>query len=231
MSGWRQRVGRQGVWFQGVWFQGALRDVLSIGCAVLAVLYSHAAPACDSAGLLFPQNHATVRDARPLFTWAAVPGATGYRVRIASRVPEGRAIDRIDTRTARPEFAAFTLAGAMRGEPRVKVLLEVETECGAHVAPAAVAEFLLENPAPCALADGALPVLRNGMLSWPAHAASQAYEVCVSANDGVVNCARPIVAQLGLAARQRPPLLVSIAPVCDGAGGAAGTPRLSVVRE
>ena len=198
-------------------------------CAgVMFALPQHAAHACASAELLFPQHHATVRDARPVFTWAAVPGATGYRVRPASRVPEGRAIDHVDTRTVRPEFAAVSLVGAMRGEPRVKVLLEVETERGAQGSRPAVAEFLLENPVPCAMPESARPAHKNGTLSWPAHAASQVYEVCVTGSDGVANCARPAVAQLGLAPGQRPPLMVSIVPVCDGA---AGVPRLSVVRE
>ena len=114
----------------------------------------------------------------------------------------------------------------MRGEPRVKVELEVETECGPQVARAASVEFVLENPAACALRDDTGVVHRRGALSealsWTPHAASQAYEVCITASNGETACTRPTAAQLTLTPAQQAPMLVSIAPVC---AGTAGTPR------
>ena len=203
-------------------FAGRARAMVCAG--VLAAVPPPEASACETAQLLLPQPHATVRSAAPvLFNWAAVAGATGYRVRIAARVPEGRALGRLDTRVQHPPVL---LPESMRGEPLAKVAFELETECGTQVSPVLAAEIVLEQAQPCTLPAAASVQYRDGRLTWPAHAASQAYEVCVTGNTGALTCARPATVELALTPDQQPPLLVSIAPVC---AGVAGTPRFSVL--
>lgn len=201
----------------------AARCITAIGLA----LASHCAHACGRPAWLFPPAQSTVQQAQPLLRWAAVHDATAYRVRMASRVPEGRAIERIDTRTVLPQWA---LTSALRGEPRVKVSLEIEAECGTQISPPLLAEFLLEPPARCTISGSLGMTLRQDTLRWAAQPGSEAYEVCVTAAEGVTaavtTCARPAGAQLTLQPAQQPPMLVSIAPVC---AGVAGLPHFSAV--
>jgi len=59
---------------------------------------------CPAPNITTPAADATRAAARPSLRWAPAPGATGYRVRLTSRVPEGGVIASLDTLTTAPSF-------------------------------------------------------------------------------------------------------------------------------
>lgn len=70
-----------------------------------ACTWQHAFAECTVAEIIKPARETTVHDARSDIEWQPLPGVQGYRVQIESRVPEGRVMQRIDTRVIGTHFA------------------------------------------------------------------------------------------------------------------------------
>jgi len=77
------------------------RSIVALGAScILAQAHAECAPV----ELLHPLQNSTLHDARPDIKWAALPGVKLYRVQIESRVPEGRVLERVDTRISDTRF-------------------------------------------------------------------------------------------------------------------------------
>ena len=59
---------------------------------------------CREAALVHPPALATDPNARPVITWSPLDGARSYRVRIESRIPNGRTLQNIDAEVPSPPF-------------------------------------------------------------------------------------------------------------------------------
>ncbi|MBL8511860.1 MAG: hypothetical protein JNM52_09455 [Betaproteobacteria bacterium] len=127
---------------------------------------AQAANNCDSPQWLSPSQHQQLTTARPVMTWAAVAGATGYEVAIESRVPEGEVLSKVNTQTTAP---AFTPSAALTRE-RALVAASVVALCaeGARSLPAERV-FFIDVRGSCPAPAG-LQTMRQGnfvRLTWP----------------------------------------------------------------
>ena len=115
--------------------------------------------------------------------WAPAPGATGYRVRLVSRVPEGGVIVSLDTLTTAPSFdppQPLTDLGAI-------VRFTVAARCGAETGPETSLRFFIDTRLGCpAVADPAAePNAAGPRLHWKPVEGAERYEVLAyAAKDG-----------------------------------------------
>jgi hypothetical protein len=106
----------------------------------------------------------------PRLSWAAVPGATSYRIRVQSRVPDGRVLAFHDTVVNGPEF----LPPQPLAEHRAKVTVRLNAICGAETSAETVGTFVIDTSSLCRLEDLAVD---KTTLKWPAVAGARSYEV------------------------------------------------------
>lgn len=127
------------------------------------------AAACDAPQKAFADG-AVIAEARPRLAWPAVAGATGYRFRLQSRVPEGKVIAASDTVLDAPAF----VPPRPLAEQRAKVTLRVSALCGAKASAETVSWFLIDTSASCRM--GEVKASAAGV-SWAPVAGATSYEV------------------------------------------------------
>jgi hypothetical protein len=142
----------------------ALR-LLSAAAAALAL----PAAACEAPQKVFADG-AVIAEARPRLAWPAVAGATGYRFRLQSRVPEGKVIAASDTVLEAPAF----VPPRPLAEQRAKVTLRVRAICGKEESAETVSWFLIDTSAGCRI--GELKV-SGKEIAWEAVPGAWSYEV------------------------------------------------------
>ena len=130
---------------------------------------STACLACREAPLVHPPRLGTEPSARPVITWAPLPGARSYRVRIESRIPNGRTLETIDTEVPSPPFVPLR---ALANELAV-VKVQVTADCAASEMPP-ISErgpaFFLDPRAACGTPRDVR--ISNTALQWMAGAAA-----------------------------------------------------------
>jgi hypothetical protein len=99
---------------------------------------------CATPRLIAPAGRITV-DPRPAIRWSAVAGATGYVLRVQSRVPEGPQRAAFDVAVTDTEF----IPPAALAEERAKVTVRVAARCAGGVGAAASGWFLIDATAAC----------------------------------------------------------------------------------
>src|SRR5512143_37264 len=75
-----------------------------LACIVTWVPTASASQQCLEPVVTSPARESTQSSVRPGITWEAVPGVSGYRLRLTSRQPEGRTFATIDTLVSGTRF-------------------------------------------------------------------------------------------------------------------------------
>ncbi|MDS4060338.1 MAG: hypothetical protein RKP73_17475 [Candidatus Contendobacter sp.] len=138
---------------------------------------------CPAPDITAPVADATLAAARPTLRWAPVPGATGYRVRLTSRVPEGGVIASLDTLTSAPAFEPPQPLADLGAIVRVAVA----ARCGAETGPETSLRFFIDIRLGCpAVVDPAVePGASGPRLRWQSVEGAERYEVLAyAAGDG-----------------------------------------------
>jgi hypothetical protein len=181
---------------------------------LLCVFPAAASSPCEAPQKALP-DAGVVTEGRPRLTWPFVEGATGYRLRVQSRVPEGQVIAATDTVVKLPNyFPPQPLAGQ-----RAKVTVRVSAICGKETSAETVSWFLIDTTAKCRLGE----VKGSGAagLSWEAVEGARDYEVRAHRlSDGLLLASletRTPSARMDL----REAAVVSVRPTCAGGSGEA----------
>lgn len=147
-------------------------------CAVAALLSSNAG-ACGMPDNVQPAS--TVHERQPTLSWSAVPGATSYRVKLRSRVPNGRDIATYDSVV---KGASFVPPQALAAD-RAKVAVGVTAMCGTEVGPVKTYSFMIDTRNKCVLGP-VNATWTGGMagLTWAPVSGAKSYQVRAFAEDG-----------------------------------------------
>ena len=114
-------------------------------------------------------------DVRPAIRWSAVEGATGYALKVQSRVPEGRLAASFDVVVTDTQFIPPTALA----DERAKVTVSVAARCAGGMSAPASAWFLIDATANCP-SPAAVHIQREngrGHADWPPAVAATLYEV------------------------------------------------------
>jgi hypothetical protein len=138
---------------------------------------------CPAPSITAPAADATLAAVRPTIRWAPVPGATGYRVQVTSRVPEGAVIASLDTLTTTSAFEPPQPLADLGAIVRVTVA----ARCGAETGPESTLRFFIDTRLGCPAVDD--PAVEPGTpgprLRWKPVQGAQRYEVLTyAAGDG-----------------------------------------------
>ena len=150
--------------------------------------------------------------------WAPVPGATGYRLRLLSRVPNGKIIASHDTGVVAPRF----LPPQSLAEHRAKASIRVSAICGDEISTESASWFVIDTSPTCKLEDlEATAVGGKARLHWKPVTGAQIYDVRAHAlGDGRLIASREAQspsAQLEL----REAAVISVRPNCTSGLGEA----------
>jgi hypothetical protein len=183
----------------------------------LAVCSPAVLAACEAPRQTFT-NVSTITDKHVQIAWAAVEGATGYRMRLQSRVPNGRVVASHDTVVTTPSFRA----PQPLAEHRAKVTVRLNAVCGAETSAESVSWFLIDTSAGCRIGEvNASAAAGKARLDWKAVPGAQTYDVRVHAlADGRTIAARETrspQAEIEL----REAAVVSVRPACAAGLGEA----------
>jgi len=150
--------------------------------------------------------------------WTPVQGATGYRVRLQSRVPNGRVVASHDTMVTSPVFRA----PQPLAEHRAKVTVRLSAVCGAETSAESVSWFVIDTSAGCRIGElTARAAAGKARVDWKAVPGAQAYDVRAHAlADGRVIAARETRAP-GAELELREAAVVSVRPACESGLGEA----------
>jgi hypothetical protein len=188
--------------------------------AAILVGFSPGLRAICDAPLLQSPAALTISEKQARIAWAPVPGATSYRVRLLSRVPNGRIVASHDTVVSEPQF----MPPQPLAEQQAKVVVRINTICGSETSAESVSSFIIDTSATCVM--GALSAAASGgkaSVQWPAVAGATRYDVRAYAMvDGKLVAsqeARTPGVQLELKGQSA---VVSVQPTCaSGMGEAA----------
>lgn len=161
---------------------------------------------------------ATVVGRQTEVAWAPVDGATAYRVRLQSRVPNGRVVASHDTTVSAPVFRA----PQPLAEQRTKVTVRLSAVCGAETSAESTSWFLIDTSAGCRLGGvAASSAAGKAQLDWEAVPGAQTYDVRAHAlTDGRLIAseeARSPLVQMAL----KEAAVVSVRPRCTSGEGEA----------
>ena len=198
------------------------------GLIVAAILAgsSGARGACDAPLLPSPPEKPTV-ETQSRVVWTPVAGATGYRVRLLSRVPNGRIVASHDTVVSDP----FFIPPQPLAEQTAKVVVRLNAICGKETSADRVSSFIIDTSPACAMGEVTAGAASGSTrLKWPAVEGATRYDVrAYSVLDGQLLASqetRTPGAQLELKGRSA---VVSVQPTCLAGMGEAAyrvvTPR------
>lgn len=114
-------------------------------------------------------------DVRPSIRWSTIDGASGYALKVQSRVPEGQVVASFDVVVAETHFVPPT---ALTDE-RAKVTVSVAARCKDGMSVAASAWFLIDATAACPSPPIVRIAIENGRgkVDWPRSTGAALYEV------------------------------------------------------
>lgn len=162
----------------------------------------------------------TISERQGRLVWTPVPGATGYRVRVLSRVPNGGIVASHDTVLAEAKF----MPPQPLAEQLAKVVVRLNAICGSETSTDSVSWFIIDTSTTCVMRDvTAASSAGKVALQWPAVTGATRYEVRAYAMvDGQLLMSqetRTPGAQLDLKGQSA---MVSVQPECpSGLGEAA----------
>lgn len=173
---------------------------------------------CRRPNLDLPKG-SSIPDKQSSLVWRPIPGATAYRVRLLSRVPNGRIVASHDTVVSEPQFhPPQPLA-----EHHAKVVVRLNAICGKETSADSVSSFVIDTSPTCVLGDVDAAVAGGRMnLKWAPVAGATNYEVrAYAVGDGKLLAsqeARTPGAQLDLRGAAA---VVSVRPSCTTGLGEA----------
>ena len=189
-----------------------MRSICIIGSWMVATGAIAACPAPEQA------VNASVEDKQPRISWKAAEGATGYRVRILSRVPNGKILASYDSVVQGTSF----LPPQPLADQRAKVTVRLNAICGSETSEDSVAAFVIDATPACRLAGFEAAVAGgSAQLKWTAVKGATSYEVRTFAPDGAFVRAEEVrspAAKVELGGRAA---MVSVRPVCAAGVGEA----------
>lgn len=147
-----------------------------LGYVATWVPTASAAQQCRDPEVISPAHDGTDSSLRPAIAWEAVPGVANYRLRLTSRLPEGRSFATIDTLVSGTRF----VPPQALGEGFAVVRFSVTSQCPAAMvpaqAPAAEHRFYIDARPACAV--GGLQVdAQTRRIAWTPTAGATRYEV------------------------------------------------------
>jgi hypothetical protein len=155
---------------------------------------------------------------QPGILWKPVEGASAYRVKVLSRVPNGRIVASYDTVVAAPPF----VPPQPLAEHGAKVTVRVSAICGAESSAESVSSFTIDTSPACVLRGLNAAARKDGAeVTWPAVQGASTYEVRAFGLDGQLlsqSETRANSAQLKLEGANA---VVSVRPACAGGLGEA----------
>jgi hypothetical protein len=191
--------------------------VTALPAAVLCAASLAAGAACEAPRADF-LNASVLAERQPRIQWNEVSGATGYRVRLLSRVPNGRILASHDTVIASPSF----LAPQPLAEHRAKVTVRLNAVCGAEESTETAYAFVIDTSSRCTLEELSAGTISGvAELKWRPVAGAANYEVRAFALDGQSLSSvetRATEMKLALGARSA---VVSVHPLCTSGSGEA----------
>lgn len=169
--------------------------------------------------MLAPARESTLHEARPRIQWRTMPGAAAYRIQMESRVPEGRVIERVDSRVSGTRFVPPR--PLTDGRAAVKLLVTRDCPDAPSIADRP-AWFFIDMaptcPTPSRLSFSAAGVPRA---EWSKTGASR-YELEIySMSDGRLLARQETTLTSWELPRASGALLVAVRPRCESAIGAA----------
>jgi hypothetical protein len=185
--------------------------------ALLTGWTATAGASCEPPRLLSPEA-GELTATRPPLKWRSVTSAHGYRVRLLSRVPDGRVVATYDTVVKTPEF----LPPRPLTEHRAKVTVRLSALCGGEASAESVSSFVIDTSPLCRLGevDAALEA-GQATVKWAALPGARSYEVrAYRLADGrqlALQQTRETAIQLALGE----PAVLSVRPACAAGFGAA----------
>jgi hypothetical protein len=163
-------------------------------------------------------REAVVADRQALIAWKPVEGATAYRVRVLSRVPNGRIVVSHDTVVAATQF----VSPQPLADDRAKVTARISAVCGAETSAETVFSFTIDATATCRLGElGAEVQGARAALKWTAVKGAASYEVRTFSLDGAFVSAQETRAAAAQVELQGPGAVVSVRPTCASGLGEA----------
>jgi hypothetical protein len=191
----------------------------SRGLLAAAAIALHGAAFADCAApeRLTPAQD-VVADKQALIAWKPVQGASAYRVRVLSRVPNGRIVASHDTVVTSQSF----LPPQPLAEDHAKVTARVSAICGAETSVESVFAFTIDTTATCKLGPLTVdPVPGRASLRWEPVKGAATYEVRVFSLAGTFVSAQEtkvpaIQMELG-----QPGAVISVRPACASGLGEA----------
>ena len=143
-----------------------------VGC-VLGVCSPIALAVCEAPRAALAEG-AVVADRQAQAAWAPVQGAAAYRVRVHSRVPNGRVVASHDTTVT----ATLFRPPQPLADQRAKVTLRLRAVCGAETSAESTSWFLIDTSAGCRLGDVAASSSGGtARIDWKVVPSAQAYDV------------------------------------------------------
>ena len=167
---------------------------------------------------MFIPSGATIAQKQVEVGWTPVQEATAYRLRLQSRIPNGRVVASHDTTVTTPLFRP----PQPLAEQRAKVTVRLSAVCGAETSAESVSWFLIDTSAGCKIGEvDAKAVAGKARLDWKAVPGAQTYDVRAHAlADGRLIASeetRSSFVQMAL----KQPAVVSVRPRCVGGDGEA----------
>ena len=131
----------------------------------LAISLCSAAPAlaqvdCQAPSIIAPAMYQTVSDLRPAIRWAAVPGASSYRLVLTARKPEGGVIALIDTSVIGTGFVPPAALADSTAEVRLSIVATCDAIPSSSAQPGLPHRFYIDLRPTCRLPE--LPEVRAG---------------------------------------------------------------------
>jgi hypothetical protein len=160
----------------------------------------------------------SVADKQPPLVWKPVEGATGYRVRVLSRVPNGRIVASHDAVVTSQSF----LSPQPLAEDHAKVTARISAICGAEASAESVFSFTIDTTPTCRLDE--LSAETAGMkanLKWPAVKGAAGYELRMFSLDGAFISAQETKAPGAQVELRQPGAVISVRPACASGLGEA----------
>jgi len=184
----------------------------------MALAFHGAAPAeCAMPERATPAE-GIVADRQALIAWKPVQGAGAYRVRVLSRVPNGRIVTSHDTVVASPPF----VSPQPLAEDRAKVTARISAICGAQTSAESVFSFTIDTTPTCRLyAISAEAAGAKANVKWAAVRGAATYEVRMFSLDGSFLSAQETRAPAAQMELPRPGAVVSVKPACASGQGEA----------
>jgi hypothetical protein len=184
----------------------------------VCVSWSLDVPACDAPALQSPAEKVIV-EKQARIAWDPVAGATEYRIRLLSRVPNGRIVASHDTVVSEPHF----MPPQPLAEQQAKVVVRLNALCGTQTSAESVSSFIIDTSPVCLIGElSASAAGGKAILQWPAVAGATRYEVrAYAVLDGQLLASqetRTPGAQLELKGRSA---VVSVQPACSAGLGEA----------